>query len=338
MKLLTSVACLACSMVLNCVSVVGVAWSADVDYVRDVKPLMAQHCYACHGALKQEAGLRLDTAQLMIQGGDGGPAITPGQVDKSELLARVTSQATTTRMPPEGKALSAAEVEILRRWIASGAAAPKDEAPQTDPLAHWAFVPPRQLPFPDGPASDASLLNPIDKWLAVKAQQVGIVPLGPATKRELLRRVTLDLIGIPPTPAEMQAFLDDESPLAYEQVVDRLLQRPEYGQRWGRHWMDVWRYSDWYGRRAVPDVMNSYPQIWRWRDWIVRSLNSDKGYDRMLMEMVAADELCPTEDENIVATGFIVRNWYKWNYETWMKDCVEHTGKAFLGLTLNCAQ
>ncbi len=158
-----------------------------------------------------------------------------------------------------------------------------------------------------------------------------------ATKRELIRRVTLDLIGLPPTREETLMFLGDHSADAYERLVDRLLARPEYGERWGRHWMDVWRYSDWYGRRAVPDVMNSYPQIWRWRDWIVRSLNEDKGYDRMLMEMVAADELCPTDDANVVATGFIVRNWYKWNYETWMKDCVEHTGKAFLGLTLNCA-
>ena len=174
--------------------------------------------------------------------------------------------------------------------------------------------------------------------MKVKADSLHVQPLPAASRRELIRRVTLDLIGLPPTRAEIAAFIADDSADAYEKLVDGLLARTEYGQRWGRHWMDVWRYSDWYGRRSVPDVMNSYPQIWRWRDWIVRSLNEDKGYDRMLMEMVAADELCPTDEANVVATGFIVRNWYKWNYETWMKDSVEHTGKAFLGLTLNCAQ
>ncbi len=154
----------------------------------------------------------------------------------------------------------------------------------------------------------------------------------------LLRRVTLDLTGLPPTRGELHAFLADDSANAYATVVDRLLASPSYGERWGRHWMDVWRYSDWYGRRAVPDVMNSYAQIWRWRDWIVRSLNDDKGYDRMVVEMLAADEIAPDDADAIVATGFVVRNWYKWNYDIWMKDLVEHTGKAFLGLTFNCAQ
>ncbi len=135
----------------------------------------------------------------------------------------------------------------------------------------------------------------------------------------------------------MHAFLADPTDAAYEQVVDRLLASPRYGERWARHWMDVWRYSDWYGRRAVPDVINSYAQIWRWRDWIVRSLNEDKGYDRMVQEMLAADEIAPTDDDNLVATGFLVRNFYRWNYNSWMKDNVEHTGKAFLGLTFNCA-
>jgi hypothetical protein len=131
--------------------------------------------------------------------------------------------------------------------------------------------------------------------------------------------------------------LADDSPDAYERVVDRLLASPRYGERWARHWMDVWRYSDWYGRRAVPDVMNSYPRIFRWRDWIVQSLNEDRGYDRMVVEMLAGDEVAPTDPGALAATGFIVRNWYKWNYNSWMKDLVEHTGKAFLGLTLQCA-
>jgi hypothetical protein len=132
-------------------------------------------------------------------------------------------------------------------------------------------------------------------------------------------------------------YLADERPDAWERVVDRLLASPQHGERWARHWMDVWRYSDWYGRRSVPDVMNSYPQIWRWRDWIVRSLNADVSYDEMIQCMLAADELWPEDQERIVATGFIVRNWFKWNYDTWMREQVEHTGKAFLGLTFQCA-
>jgi hypothetical protein len=179
--------------------------------------------------------------------------------------------------------------------------------------------------------------NPIDAFIAARHVAEGLEPLPEADKLMLLRRVTLDLIGLPPTNDELQAFLVDTSETAYESAVDRLLQSPQYGERWGRHWMDVWRYSDWYGRRAVPDVMNSYPHVWRWRDWIVQSLNNDKGYDRMIVEMLAADEAAPGDDASAVATGFIVRNWFKWNYENWMKDNVEHTAKAFLGLTLNCA-
>ncbi len=326
--------------------------ASETDYLRDIKPLLATHCYACHGALKQEGGLRLDTAQSLKRGGDSGAAIQPATPSESLIIQRVASHDTQVRMPPEGKPLNDQQIATLSAWIAAGAKAPADELPQDDPRLHWAFQPPKaslpparstepQAARPGSlPENQASIQegNAVDAWLNARAHSLGVQPLGPASKRELIRRVTFDLIGLPPTPEEIHAFEADHATDAYVRLVDSLLTRPEYGERWGRHWMDVWRYSDWYGRRAVPDVMNSYPQIWRWRDWIVRSLNEDKGYDRMLMEMVAADELCPTDDSNTVATGFIVRNWYKWNYETWMKDCVEHTGKAFLGLTLNCAQ
>lgn len=322
--------------VASCWLCPAVLWADDADYLRNIKPLLSAHCYACHGALKQEGGLRLDTADAMKRGGDTGSVVSARDSAQSLIIQRVTSQDASLRMPPEGKPLTPEQVASLSNWISSGAPSPEHEQPQADPKLHWAFQPPRALAPPANPSATCG--NVIDDWLNVKAKSLGVEPLGPATKRELIRRVTLDLIGLPPTLDEIHAFESDPSADAYEKLVDGLLSRPEYGERWGRHWMDVWRYSDWYGRRAVPDVMNSYPQIWRWRDWIVRSLNEDKGYDRMLMEMVAADELCPSDDANIVATGFIVRNWYKWNYETWMKDAVEHTGKAFLGLTLNCAQ
>ena len=164
----------------------------------------------------------------------------------------------------------------------------------------------------------------------------GLNPAPEADRATLLRRVTLDLIGLPPTTEELLAFRKDTTSDAYENVVDRLLSSPQYGERWGRHWMDVWRYSDWYGRRSVPDVLNSYGQIWRWRDWIVKSIGDDRGYDDMVRMMLAADELAPTSEADQAATGFLVRNFYRWNYNNWMRDNVEHTGKAFLGLTLNC--
>lgn len=322
--------------------VVATAKANAADYAQQIKPLLQHRCFACHGALKQEAGLRLDTVAAMRIGGDSGPIVEPENPELSILLKRLRHSDPSQRMPPEGEPLSDKQIGWIESWMKNGAEPSQDDRPQANPRDHWAFQIPKQTAFPDDPTTQSvslkpGSLNPIDRFLAAKHFQLGIKPVELADKQMLIRRLFIDLLGIPPTPDEVCQFLIDESPDAFERLVEQLLARPEYGERWGRHWMDVWRYSDWYGRRAVPDVMNSYPQIWRWRDWIVRSLNEDKGYDRMLMEMLAADEFCPTEDDNLVATGFLVRNWYKWNYETWMKDNVEHTGKAFLGLTLNCA-
>jgi hypothetical protein len=307
----------------------------SVDYVRDVKPILAQRCYACHSGLKQKGELRLDTGALALKGGESGPALKPGHADESPLIAKVSAADLSERMPPEGKPLTPEQIAILKTWIDQGAKTPADEKPD-DPHAHWSFQRPMRPPAPQ--LKNAGWVhNPIDAFLAAQHERRGLRPVAAADKATLLRRVYLDLVGLPPTRQELQAFLADSSPDAYEKVVQRLLDSPQYGERWARHWMDVWRYSDWYGQRANNDVRNSYPHIWRWRDWIVRSLNSDKGYDRMIVEMLAADEVTPGDDDNVVATGFIVRNWYSLNYNQWMKDTVEHTGKAFLGLTFNCA-
>jgi len=319
---------------LGCAASLG-RTEQPVDYLRDVKPLLKQRCYACHGALKQEAGLRLDTASSIRRGGDSGAAVQPGQPNGSLLLQRVSATDASERMPPEGEPLTPEQITWLTGWIAAGAIAPQSEIPEEDPRDHWAFKRPIKTP-PPAVTNSGWVGNSIDAFIEAQRETRGLVPLPPAEKHVLLRRVYLDLIGLPPTRQELHAFLSDPREDAYERVVERLLASPQYGERWGRHWMDVWRYSDWYGRRGVPDVLNSYAQIWRWRDWIVRSLNEDKGYDRMVMEMLAADELAPEDDENIVATGFVVRNFYRWNYNTWMKDNIEHTGKAFLALTLNC--
>ena len=320
------------------------AVSADdgaVDYTRDVKAIFRARCYACHGALKQEAGLRLDTGSLAKTGGDSGAVIVPGDAEHSPLLERISAIDENVRMPPEGKPLTADQIRILTRWIQSGAVSPENEQPEQDPGRHWAFQKPVRPEVPvnrNSTDTESANLNPIDAFIKSQCHSQGITVMPMTDKATLLRRVCLDLKGLPPTADELQAFLADETPTAYPQAVDRLLASPQYGERWARHWMDVWRYSDWYGRRSVPDVMNSYPMVWRWRDWIVKSLNEDKPYSQLVVEMLAADELLPADDQNIVATGFLVRSWFKWNYETWKKDLVEHTGKAFLGLTLNCCQ
>jgi hypothetical protein len=313
----------------------GQADEKTVDYLHDIKPILHERCFSCHGALKQESGLRLDTVQLAQQGGDSGPAVIPHDLESSLVIQRIQATDDSVRMPPEGKPLTAEQIRLLTEWIASGASAPADERPEEDPRQHWAF---QKLIRPALPAVPSGVTNPIDAFLESARQSRGVKPMPEADRATLLRRVSLNLIGLPPTADELTTFLNDNSPYAWQTAVDRLLASPQHGERWGRHWMDVWRYSDWYGRRSVPDVMNSYPMVWRWRDWIVRSLNEDKPYNQMVVEMLAADELTPDDPDNVVATGYLVRSWFKWNYETWKKDLVEHTGKAFLGLTLNCAQ
>ncbi len=307
-----------------------------VDYVRDVKPILKERCYACHGALKQESGLRLDTGKSLRQGGDAGPIIDAEAAERSSLIQRVSAHDESERMPPEGESLTDVQIEMLRNWVSQGAVSPENEQPEPDPEQHWAFQSPLRPDLPAIVDSDTSH-NPIDVFINAKLQEHGLTAQPEAPKHVLLRRLYLDLIGMPPTREELHAFLDDDTPAAYEAVVDRLLNDPRYGERWARHWMDIWRYSDWYGRRYVPDVWNSAPQVWRWRDWIVRSLNENHGYDRMLREMLAADEICPEDDSAAVATGYLIRNWYALNPNDWMRSTVEHTGKAFLGLTFNCA-
>lgn len=308
-----------------------------MDYTTQIKPLLRERCYACHGALQQKGGLRLDTADLLKRGGKQGPALLARKPEQSRLLNKVSATALAERMPPEGDALKPEQMELLRRWIAAGAPAPKDEKPEPSPSDHWAFKPVVRPPRPKIGSRQSAIGNPVDSFINARLAAAKLTPLPPADKPTLLRRVYLDIIGLPPTREELHTFLADTAPDAYERVVDRLLNSPQHGERWARHWMDVWRYSDWFGRRQVPDVWNSAPQIWRWRDWIVRSLNADHGYDRMVKAMLAADEVAPLDDETTVATGYLVRNWYALNPNEWMRANVEHTGKAFLGLTFNCA-
>lgn len=313
------------------------AIAEGIDYEKDVKSVFAERCFACHGALKQEAGLRVDTVGLMTQGGDTGPAIVPGQAKDSLIWSRISSTDPDLRMPPEGEPLKQSQLDAISQWIQSGAPAPPKEEPEQDPDKHWSFQSPVRPAVPKVLLTPQNTeLHPIDAFLAEKQMEAGVVPVGLIDKRLWLRRVTLDLIGLPPTDAEQTAFLEDDSPDARIRVIDRLLESPQYGERWGRHWMDIWRYSDWWGLGA--EVRNSQKHMWHWRDWIIESLNQDKGYDQMILEMLAADELYPEDASKLRATGYLARQYFKFNRTTWMDETIEHTFKGMLGLTANCSK
>lgn len=311
---------------------------SPVDYEREIKPILARHCWACHGATRQRSALRLDAASLIRQGGESGPAIVPGDSVASLLVHKVRA-ANEERMPPagEGERLAAEEVDLLKAWIDQGANSPADEPIPKDPREHWSLLPIARPAIPTL-SNPESARNPIDAFVGAEQERLDLTPVGEADRSTLLRRVYLDLIGLPPTREELQAFLLDESADAYERVVDRLLASPRHGERWGRHWMDVWRYSDWYGSRGINEIRYSQRHIWRWRDWIVASVNADKGYDRMIVEMLAGDEVAPGDPQALAATGFLGRNWYKFNRNVWLQETVEHTAMGFLAVTMKCCR
>lgn len=206
------------------------------------------------------------------------------------------------------------------------------------PDSDWRLFQTVRRPAVPAVADSKWVRNPIDAFIAQKHHQKGLKARPEASKEILLRRVYLDLIGLTPTPEEQTAFLKDQSPKAYEKVVDRLLEDPRYGERWGRHWMDVWRYSDWAGWSGGNQIRDSKPHIWRWKDWIIESLNADKPYDRMVIEMLAADELAPDDTNAVRATGFLARNYKMLSREQWLEDTIKHTSQAFLGVTMGCAK
>jgi hypothetical protein len=301
----------------------GVGQDAGVDYARDVQPILKTHCWSCHGASKQKGGLRLDGKAAAFRGGLSGPAIVPGKGRGSRLVELLRLADPEERMPLNAAPLSPAQIDLLRAWIDQGAA-----WPEAATAPHWAYV----KPVRRGPPAPAR--NPVDAFLEVERHARGLRPRPEANPSTLLRRVYLDLIGLPPTREELRAYLAAPD---YEAVVDRLLADPRFGERWGRHWMDVWRYSD-MSEFEGNEILSSQRHLWRWRDWIVESLNADKGYDRMLTEMLAGDEVAPDDPRTLRATGFLARNYYKLNRNVWLDNAVEHTSKAFLATTVNCAR
>jgi mono/diheme cytochrome c family protein len=299
---------------------------STVDYQRQIRPILAEHCWQCHGVddKTREGQLRLDLRDAALQGGDSGtPAIRPGDAAQSEMLVRLRSDDPDLKMPPPHlpKQPSADEIALLERWIGQGA-----------PYAqHWAFTPPVQLPLPKADAS------PIDAWIDARHQAMGITPSPAAPLHQLARRLYLDLIGLPPSPAELEAFEKE----GLEATVDKLLDSPRYGEKWARHWLDVARYSDTNGYEK--DLRR---EQWAWRDWVIAAIQNDMPYDQFVIEQIAGDLLPNATQDQVIATGFlrnsmineegaIVPEQFR---KVEMFDRLDCIGKAVLGLTTQCAQ
>jgi hypothetical protein len=306
-----------------------------VNYAREVRPILSDNCFACHGPdeKKRKAGLRLDVKAVAfgkLEG--GGQAIVPGKPDESDLVFRVESDDPDLQMPPRksGKHLTAAQIAVLRRWIEQGAAW----------STHWAFEPPRRPALP--PVKNAAWpAAELDRFILSRLEAEGLAPATQAGKATLIRRVTLDLTGLPPTPREVDAFLADSSEAAYETVVDRLLDSPRYGEHMARFWLDAARYGDTHGLH-----LDNYREIWLYRDWVIRAFNANKPFDQFVVEQLAGDLLPSPSPDQLIATGYnrchvstneggsIEEEVYVRN----IVDQVDTNGTVFLGLTTGCAR
>ena len=318
-------------------------------YNEQVAPLLKKHCYKCHGEGEIRGGLRLTSRASILQGGDTGPAVSLSEPTKSLLLAALNYDG--YEMPPSGK-LPTEQIATIRRWVELGLPGIAEKA-ATPEVAHrgppvvndeakrfWAFQPPRRPDVPTVQTADW-VRNPIDAFILQGLEKAGLQPNPPASKLAWVRRAYYDLIGLPPSPEEVEAFLADDSPDAFERVVDHLLQSPHYGERWGRHWLDLVRYAE----------TNSYerdgpkPFVWRYRDYVIRSFNADKPYPQFIQEQLAGDELAPGNSDALIATGFYrLGIWqdepvdHEQEFFEDVDDLVRTTGEVFLGLTLGCAR
>src|SRR5262245_9408344 len=337
-----SLGALAVTLVLLCAQALRAA--EPVDYQRDVLAIFEKHCYQCHDGRKQTSGFRLDIRSRAVRGGDSGdPAIVPGKSGDSPLVTRVSSTDSDEVMPPkdEGKALSADQITLLKRWVDEGAAWPEKLANE-DRLStkHWAFMAPKR---PELPAvkNAAWLRTPIDHFVLAKLDAEGLKPSAEADRVALLRRLSLDLIGLTPSIEEVDAFLADSSPQAYQKAVERLLASPHYGERWGRYWLDAARYADSDGyEKAKPR------RVWFYRDWVINALNRDMPYDQFIIEQIAGDLLPGATQDQRVATGFLRNSMIneeggidpeQFRMEA-MFDRMDTIGKSVLGITIQCAQ
>jgi hypothetical protein len=311
-------------------------FAGELVFNRDIRPILSENCFSCHGfdEKKREAKLRLDTPEGALGKAESGAVVVkPGDLKGSELWTRVNSTDKDEIMPPpkSHKALAAADKEKLRRWIEAGAPFEK----------HWAFVPPVRPTMPEIENRKSRIENPIDAFIFLRLKREGLVPAMAADRERLLRRVSFDLTGLPPTPEELDAFLADQKPGAYERQVDRLLASPRFGERMAVRWMDVARYGDTNG--YLHDVRRTG---WPWRDWVIKAFNDDLPFDRFVIEQVAGDLLPDAKPEQVLATAFCRNHLITVEGGTiaaeylneYAADRVQTVGTAFLGLTFNCCR
>ncbi len=332
-----------CLSSLSVLAFSAVAWSDEpVDFARDVQPMLAAHCHKCHGPAKQESGFRLDSAGALLLGGNSGAAVVAGKADESLLIQAVSGSEEVAKMPPKGPGLEPAQIAILKRWVDEGAKVPRASASaelerKTD---HWSFQPLAD-PQPPPVKNIASVRNPIDAFVLARLEAAGLQLAPEADKATLIRRVCLDLLGLPPSVEQIDEFFSDRANDAYERLVDRLLGSPHYGEHWARHWLDVARYADSNGY-----TIDSGRSIWKYRDWVIGALNRDLPFDQFTIEQLAGDMLSGAQLDQQIATGFhrntLVNEEGGTDPEQFrieaVVDRVSTTGAAFLGLTLGCAR
>jgi hypothetical protein len=312
-----------------------------------VRPVLAGSCQSCHGAKKQSSGLRLDSREALIQGDENGPAVVPGDPDKSLLIQAVRRTHDDIKMPPKGR-LPADAVDALASWVKAGAPWPKPPeggtgktaAASDDPSAtHWAFRPVKPVSVPSV-SGRGRVRSPVDAFILARLEKEGLSPSPEADRRTLIRRVTFDLTGLPPTPEEVEAFLRDDAPDAYERLVDRLLASPRYGERWGRHWLDVARYADTKG--YVFQEERRYPFAYTYRDYVIRAFNADTPFDRFVVEQLAADRLAGApghEPRSLAALGFVTLGRRFLNSQPdIIDDRIDVVCRGLMGLTVACAR
>lgn len=317
-----------------------VAQEAETLFRERVEPVLRESCQGCHGGAMALSKLDLRTRDAMLKGGLHGPAIVPGDAARSALYQRVTGEG-ALQMPPGGpsKRLPEPVIEAIRSWINAGAPWP-ELSRKEDPIWSRTFQPEDLWAF--APVKPLDRGRSIDSFVLEKLTAKGIAPAPRADRRTLIRRVTIDLTGLPPTPDEVDAFVNDDAPDAWPRLVERLLASPRYGERWARHWLDVVRYADSSG------YSNDFerPNAWRYRDYVIRSLNNDKPYDRFILEQIAGDELFPDDPEARIATGFLRAG--PWEHtamsveavsrQLFLDDVTHATISTFQGLTLGCAR
>jgi mono/diheme cytochrome c family protein len=318
-------------------------------FEKEVRPLLAENCFQCHGEAKQKGGLRLDSLEGVLHGGESGPAVVPGNPAESLLIEAVNHDG--LEMPPKGK-LSDAQIDALKRWVqigapwpgaghatSSGTPAVRRTALTDEDRAYWFFQPVKAVEPPAVPEGWAR--NPIDAFILDRLRREGLSPSPEADRRTLIRRLTFDLTGLPPSPEEVEAFENDPAPDAYERLVDRLLDSPRHGEHWARHWLDLVRYAESDGYRQ-----DAYrPDAWLYRDYVIRSLNADKPYDRFVREQIAGDELAGDSPEMKIAAGYFRLGTYEFNqrdvpaqWRAILDDVTDVTSEVFLGLGMGCAR